>query len=1367
MYKISNLFTKFNNNTENHDENFTIFIDFLNKLATDNKYGLVFPNDKLWQKDSNLGVAIEVHNKTFKVANKLLYTLITSLKPHESNAQLQFIIRTLNNCQELIPPYMNYLVQHGGGYHDPSLTSWWIAYSLLYTNALQLPLPSIIADSSNIKYDAKLISENIAFAPLSKNALTNGLTNQKPLIVQLTLQIILYMLKKLETVLDLTNDVRQELLDLVFSQLPDLSTFSQVLLNEKLSSSKLIKVTALTIVTNYEKLLPASSSNNNSIQKIVSSGISSIVSNTGETNFNTFELTLLDLYMQIHNQDFKWWNKLNNSSNSFFTSLIKLCTKSNIDQSFVLKIYQLLNKLCVGKMLFNDNLLITPIMALIFSMESKSNDNVDDVKIFNMLDETISRTVRTPYKYLDLSHKSYNDTSIFVVALFEQFKFILASDTSNDGNIKWLFNFVKYLILIGESKSSLLELVKTLDIADQTLELTDNNQTVNKTELKDSSIMEIVLNSSLTDLISKNLIDKKIISSNLDFLAALLLINSLIQHPKPAKQLLETIYSKIWGFLTNSSTQVVNYFTSEKTWRPLFEEYDNDTENLKIALNYYNEIIANFPKVGTDSLGSFLFKKYSVNDTKFVQFMWILKDSQLVELLQNEGISNKLYADVVSTCVDKKLPITYRQFTKIFNDDHSETRNEILTNLINYNLIEFADDEQLNDLIDKVTSTEENYFLIECLAQKKSTSIITKLLSTDFDNDELNCMIASAVSKQALVPIPQTFLEKVSKIVISKIKNNSFGELTWSQMLSILSLQDGQVSSDISDLIFSKIDLKKSFIPEFINFLTKCELNENVKTWLHKSMLYVTKKFAESSTLSEEFNLFLVQLISFLKTSNIWSVVPPAILNTQIEVILKSKFVSLDELYLKYLIELVSIAAKSNIEYQKIFQICLLELQVFFKNYPTEESKARYYASILLYILFNFNHSKLSTSINLQLLVEHFYLGTNLFEDLIIKKILIKMEAKVSISWISSVTNWEFIEGDNSNDMDLIGQDRLIVNNNGIVTLTLNKQFIKNSLTSNQVIVPDTLTNLADFDNFYESNSSMISTTSISYDYEFLLMLMLNSEELLKFNKEESIYTFNIKNIIESGLLQFVIVSLANPSTQEIAKIIITKILSSLDKNIYKIYLSSTLFTLRKLKNDTNHPEIAYLVWYVWCQFVPILSNPGHFLYEKIFRYVLSTPYLKSYEIPLFNSIIYPDLKHSSSDDFYIGQLSWILSVMNDALSTASSLNLPIMEKILEFLLNLINVEKYLNIKNKSMILEIIYKISKLEHGSDLLITRFGILSFLELFKNGDDGVVVAKQLIVNIDEIVLNLGVSTRGSKRINNWTDGELVDNLKRIHR
>ena len=68
-------------------------------------------------KDSNIGVIIEINNKQFKIANKLLYTLVTSLKPNESNDQLQYIIRVLTHNQELIAPL----------YELDSSTWWWLS----------------------------------------------------------------------------------------------------------------------------------------------------------------------------------------------------------------------------------------------------------------------------------------------------------------------------------------------------------------------------------------------------------------------------------------------------------------------------------------------------------------------------------------------------------------------------------------------------------------------------------------------------------------------------------------------------------------------------------------------------------------------------------------------------------------------------------------------------------------------------------------------------------------------------------------------------------------------------------------------------------------------------------------------------------------------------------------------------------------------------------------------------------------------------------------------------------------------------------------------------------------------------------------
>ena len=72
-------------------------------------------------------------------------------------------------------------------------------------------------------------------------------------------------------------NVKQDLIDLVFTQLPDLNSIIQVinsptLSGQQLQQHKIIKLTALTIIEKYESLLPSvettttTTSNNNMVQ---------------------------------------------------------------------------------------------------------------------------------------------------------------------------------------------------------------------------------------------------------------------------------------------------------------------------------------------------------------------------------------------------------------------------------------------------------------------------------------------------------------------------------------------------------------------------------------------------------------------------------------------------------------------------------------------------------------------------------------------------------------------------------------------------------------------------------------------------------------------------------------------------------------------------------------------------------------------------------------------------------------------------------------------------------------------------------------------------------------------------------------------
>jgi nucleolar pre-ribosomal-associated protein 1 len=353
MHKIQLLFNRIEKKS---DENlYIMFIEFLEKLTCTSKYGLVFPNDKLWQVNTSSGIAVKINSSTFRINNNLIYTFLTTLKPWEAFNQMQLAVKLLEANPELIPIYMNWMVQHGGGYHDPSLTSWWIGHTLLYSNILQLPIPKSLIQNEYISVDAsyssKIILENIALAPISKSSLVKTLECDKYMLVQYAAQLIMFSLRKLKLILKSKLSInRQEIVDLVFSHLPDISKIVEVYnkILEKFpikSDLKLSKLTLVSILKEYETLNSSASATSLIVVKLTNSGIGEIIDNI-ETS-SDYDLALLDCYFSIlavqdKEQELKWWNK-NEKSNSLFTSMIILSTKKDIALTFSTKVLNLLS----------------------------------------------------------------------------------------------------------------------------------------------------------------------------------------------------------------------------------------------------------------------------------------------------------------------------------------------------------------------------------------------------------------------------------------------------------------------------------------------------------------------------------------------------------------------------------------------------------------------------------------------------------------------------------------------------------------------------------------------------------------------------------------------------------------------------------------------------------------------------------------------------------------------------------------------------------------------------------------------------------------------------------------------------------------
>lgn len=303
-----------------------------------------------------------------------------------------------------------------------------------------------------------------------------------------------------------------------------------------------------------------------------------------------------------------------------------------------------------------------------------------------------------------------------------------------------------------------------------------------------------------------------------------------------------------------------------------------------------------------------------------------------------------------------------------------------------------------------------------------------------------------------------------------------------------------------------------------------------------------------------------------------------------------------------------------------------------------------------------------------------------------------------------------------------------------------------------------------------------LSTLSIKQDYvntvydpEFFLLLILNNEELIKIEnskEENSGIKFEIGQFISSKILQYIVTNIgnSNENVRSIVKIILTGLLQSLqtvekfkDANIYKVYISNILFTLK------SGSEIPHLVWYIYSLFANILSNPGHFLYEKSFRYILSTPMIKSNDIPLFTSILLA-MDNQIDEDSYYKQVVWFIEELIDGTHTRSDLELIKNKGIIEWMLNLVN-SPFANMEIKSLVMKSLELIQSIDQGSDLLITRFGVLTNLEQQFEKLGNSLLEAQIKLNIQQLMVRFGLSVGSSKRINNWTDDDLPKVIKRI--
>lgn len=123
-----------------------------------------------------------------------------------------------------------------------------------------------------------------------------------------------------------------------------------------------------------------------------------------------------------------------------------------------------------------------------------------------------------------------------------------------------------------------------------------------------------------------------------------------------------------------------------------------------------------------------------------------------------------------------------------------------------------------------------------------------------------------------------------------------------------------------------------------------------------------------------------------------------------------------------------------------------------------------------------------------------------------------------------------------------------------------------------------------------------------------------------------------------------------------------------------------------------------------------VLKDPLHCLYGKINTFLLKSPAWRLDRLPLVHDILQqgPEL-----DDTYYSELSWLFSYLLDGLQAEPDMAMYHNARLFERLLSLTS-NAYMRRNLRLQVLRIIYRATSIGGGSTTLITRFGVISWLE-----------------------------------------------------
>lgn len=1240
---------------------------------------------------------VSVANRTFHLANRFVYNVVTLLKPWEDKLQLETVLAVLQKAPELIPPYNAHLAIENSNF-EPRLTFFWIGLALLLQRLLATPLDPALKTKD---------PEYVIPASLNSASFSACFKHPNSLVRHVGVQLCVGALKKLRSVVSWyessgNSEIARSLTARCQESFPDVSVMTSVLFSAKNSRLTVAMAECLYL---YLDTFPGSQVPVNDLGKL-SSFLDDTLSQ--ESPDAGLVAALLRLQEALGDRRQKWHTSRPGRL-ALFTSLLKLASKTSADE-----VIRLVTRMASLTAMFPDSKSELVLYSLVAALRAVSEFSDID-SIWKCVDQAVSR-IGSPYKYVDLGRLKYQ-IHPFCVAVFEQFSFVSASRA----HLLWISLFSRYLSAVGELIEGLTALVKDYVTKPFGEDITADNSGAASKAFYSLSLEEIV--AQFEDIALSDAFET-LMTKNLAFFEAALYegdARRIDAVPQNAFDLcaclrVEGGLLKVRNYLAHSGDDLA----FEALEKYMFSVCPPQ-EFLKIG-GFLKQMVLE----GVNSPGFWqLVRAYSNHVTTFTSdmasspaFIWALPASILCSNF--ESCSKKVADAYLFEIIARKVLVSPSILTRALEIGSSH----LVERLVRSELVSIKEEDvpslvghlskSLSMILQSFLETYPQY--IQEFASVEGEAALYVIMASN-DLKQLDSKVVGTICAGLVKGLPGlTTPDAILRGVRLAAKCGEFCSEEDLETLERFFFED--------NVIFSPWAVK------FMEFLVSRKKVKSSTLYLGRCTLFINKKFAETSKMTKSFSEFLDALSLFFERFNVK--VPQGLITTQLEIVFRGEsWINLSSV-LEYINNVIAVYSLDSTRL----------LQLFLSNEKNAIFGPELYEKLLSAVITKrlFRHDpKKSSTILICEKVLLAYGGGLLKSDLILYEILEETESHLGLSWLNGhgkvEIEFERSQRNAADDYDMLNVKFISKEKMGLRVVLKGDQ-LAHSIENFHETMPIALDCSQGSSILRNLQNSVIDSSAgyKSYDPRFLLLLILNKDGLVSFD-ENNKPKFDLRSLVDSGLLRYVIVclSMKNDLVQKLAKTILYNIsefiqagCSFKDLELVKVMLLKTLAT---------ETELCGIIFHLLGEMVSIVATPTHFLYEKTYKYLLGNPTLSLSDLPLFKAIC------GAPDAVNYGQeIIWFLGALKRGIHTVEDVEFLRKRQIIDWLLTL-RGSLFPSFRVQKLVVLVLNRVMDVG-GDELLQKRYAMDAELDMTKSFGKGVLKEQS---EIDTEILLLKLRTK----------------------